>query len=109
MEKIIYSKREQYPEPEMKKREKLASTFYRLILEPEEYPDPQIIYDDDDIRNGPCYNVKNYDKRYIIDKIFKTYGVRVTEENLWGEFWQLLDYLQEEQEMQEKQKLLPKL
>jgi hypothetical protein len=85
-----------HPEPEMQKRENQAYRFYALILNPDEYPNYAVL-DDDDMRNGPCQNVKNYDEKYkkqIIEKISKAYGVKVTEEDLWLEFWQFLDYLE---------------
>ena len=46
--------------------------------------------------------------RYLSDKISKTYGFEVTEEELGLDFWTLLDYLEREQIRQKTQKLLPK-
>jgi hypothetical protein len=95
---------------EIEKREELAYKFYRLILEVEEYPD---MVDDWDYTSTVCSNIKarvgEDSEKYLIDTINKCYGVEIDEDFFCREFWLLLDYLEEEQERQKNQKLLPKL
>ena len=94
---------------EIKKRSSLVNKFYRLILEPNEYP-PSPIYDDDDVEYVLINVDGESDPEYklILEKIANSYGVKVKYTDLWMYFWEFLDYLESEQERQKTQKLLPK-
>ena len=95
---------------EIKKRKLLVEKFYKLILKEDEYPE---WVDDFDRVYNACYKVYNKigdeaAEKYLTEKISKAYGVHFDKDYLDEDFWILLDYLEEEQERQKNQKLLPK-
>jgi hypothetical protein len=94
----------------MKAREELAYKFYESILKSDEYPESVL---DDENGKDVCFALRekigiDQSEKYIIDKIFKIYGVNVSEEWLCIDFWQILDSLEQEQIRQKNQKFLPK-
>ena len=93
-----------YKDPEIRKREKLALEFFKKILKENEYP-KWTIFDEDDVESI-CIDME--EEPSLEERIKKEYSIIVTYKDLWMPFWQFLDYLEEEQERQKNQKLLPK-
>ena len=95
---------------EIKKRQLLVEKFYKLVLKEDEYPEG---VDDFDRGYNVCYKIYNKigdekAEEYLTEKISKAYGVHFHKDYLDEDFWILLDYLEQEQQRQKTQKLLPK-
>ncbi len=70
-------------------RKKLAEEFYIKILDPEEVP--YLVTDD-----ASLYDIYAGDENELIEKIKKEYGIILTKKHFRIAFWQLLDFLNEE-------------